>query len=128
ISVKCIFEVEDARDIRPLSEVAVEEEWVLLPGTTFSITKIEDDSVKDVGRPPAAAWKVVHLKQIKRPANPPARAAVASPAKAGAAAGLSSPAAAALAKLSNRDFSAPAAGASPAEGMRRLGRRDFRVR
>ncbi len=65
VSVKCIFEVDDARDLRALSEVASEEEWLLLPGATFAITKIEDETNGLPGRPAATAWKVVHLKQVK---------------------------------------------------------------
>jgi hypothetical protein len=133
ISVKCIFEVQDARDVRKLSEVAVEEEWVLLPGTTFAITSIEDDTVKEVGTPPATAWKVVHLKQIPRPASPPKAATGSTAAKPGSPPDLSSPAARALAQLGRRDFAvpaAPAAAAAPAadpalQAMQRLGRRDF---
>mgnify|MGYP001027664901 CR=1 FL=1 len=130
ISVKCIFEVQDARDVRKLSEVAVEEEWVLLPGTTFAITSIEDDTVKEVGTPPATAWKVVHLKQIPRPASPSKTAPAGAAAKAGGAPDLSSPAARALAQLARGNFAAPAAQTAPPaesslQAMQRLGRRDF---
>jgi hypothetical protein len=127
VSVTCILEVDDARDIRPLSEVAAEQEWLLLPGATFTITKIEDRANGTPGSPPATAWKVVHLKQIKRPSKPPATAAAAAPE-------LSTPASQALAKLAAGDFSAPRAQAAPAQGgqsstqaMRQLGRGNFRV-
>jgi hypothetical protein len=121
VSVTCVLEVDDARDIRPLSEVAVEQEWLLLPGATFAVTRIEDKTGGAPGTPPATAWKVVHLKQIKGGSVGPADTAP----KAAAAPDLSSPAAQALAKLGRGDFSASAPGESAAQKMQRLGRGDF---
>jgi hypothetical protein len=104
-----------------------------MPGATFTITRIDDEANGVPGSPPATAWKVVHLKQIKRPpyqAKPPA----ADTAKPGSPPDLSSPAAQALAKLGRGDFTAPgkqpaaAAGPSAAQALAKLGRRDFRVR
>lgn len=88
ISVFCVFDVDDARDISTLSEVQSEKEWLLLPGATFQITKIEDDPDGQEGKAPkATACKLVHLKQIPRPKQPPApRVAPGAGAAAGAAA------------------------------------------
>ena len=79
VSVKCILGVTDARNVELLSEAMHEKEWLLLPGATFTITKIEDDPVQDPGADPnATAWKIVHMKQV---ANAGGRTAPLRPTK-----------------------------------------------
>jgi hypothetical protein len=69
VSVLCEMDVINGRDIRDLSVYgAREEEWLMLPGATFSIDRIEDvtDPKKQKrGYPPATAWKIVHMTQTK---------------------------------------------------------------
>ena len=78
VSISCILEVDDARDVQALSETRQEEEWMLLPGATFDITRIEDKATGHAGTPPATAWKVVHLKQ-----RAPKKGAAGQPAPGG---------------------------------------------
>ncbi len=96
VSVKCILEVTDARNVELLSEAMDEKEWLLLPGATFTITKIEDDPVQDPGLDPkATAWKIVRMRQVPnagdrkaplRPAKPaPSAPPPASPKTANSA-------------------------------------------
>ena len=69
VSVVCIIDVDDARDVHALSEIQSEKEWLLLPGATYAITRIEDDAAVEVGRPAATAGKIVHMKQISKPSD-----------------------------------------------------------
>lgn len=98
VSVKCFFEVNDARDIKPISEIAVENEWLLLPGASFEITKIVNVKQGDPGKPgvtPATAWKEVHLKQISPKEVPPEKPAAPTAPPS-------------MQKLANGDFAVPA--------------------
>ena len=67
VSVICIVEVDDARDIQALSEIQSEKEWLLLPGATFTITSIQDDPNGEPGTPAATANKIVRMKQVRKP-------------------------------------------------------------
>jgi hypothetical protein len=101
ISVKCIFQVDNARDIQLLSDADGEKEWLLLPGATFKITKIEDDTQQVPGTiVPATSWKVVYLQQV-----PNAQAAPKTPSTAGP--DLSSAAAGAVRELAAGNFMGP---------------------
>lgn len=64
VSVFLEVEVTNARDLRQLSIFGyTEAEWLLLPGATFSISKVEDDPQHDAGAPAATLWKKVTLTQ-----------------------------------------------------------------
>jgi hypothetical protein len=64
ISVMAILKVTNARDVRNLSIFgSSEEEWLLLPGATFSIDKIKEETKGAAGKPPATKWYTVHLTQ-----------------------------------------------------------------
>ena len=64
VSVFLEVEVVNGRDLRQLSVFGYSEaEWLLMPGATFTIDRIEDDPQHDVGTPTATAWKKVKLKQ-----------------------------------------------------------------
>ena len=55
----------NGRDLRQLSVFGYSEaEWLLMPGATFAIEKVEDNPQHDAGAPAATAWKKVKLKQI----------------------------------------------------------------
>lgn len=106
VSVKCFFEVNDARDIKAISETPRENEWLLLPGASFEITKIVDAKQGDPGAPgvtPATAWKEVYLTQVSPKDVPPEKPAVpAAPAVP-----------ASMQKLASGDFSVPPRPAVP---------------
>ena len=64
ISVMAILKVTNARDVRNLSIFgATEEEWLLLPGATFSIDKVKEDATGAPGDPVATKWYTVYLTQ-----------------------------------------------------------------
>jgi len=66
ISVLATLKLTNARDIQDLSVYgAIESEWVLLPGATFKVEKIEDLPSGVKGRPPATRWVSVTLTQTK---------------------------------------------------------------
>lgn len=107
ISVKCIFQVDNARDIQLLSDAGGEKEWLLLPGATFKITKIEDDTEQVPGDiVPATSWKVVYLQQVPNAQAAPKKPRTPAPARPQGP-DLSSRAAQAVGKLAQGDFMGP---------------------
>jgi hypothetical protein len=81
MSVFAVFDCIDARDIKFLSNIQGENEWLLLPGATFAITKIEDDP-NFVPYKGSTSGKIVHLAQVpKPPKDSPRPAAAAAAAK-----------------------------------------------
>ena len=69
LSVLSIFEVHDARDIKSLSEVKAENEWVVLPGSSFDVNRIDDVPNGQAANPavtPISEWKIVRLKQKRK--------------------------------------------------------------
>lgn len=65
ISVFAVFDCIDARDVKPFSETGSEKEWLLLPGATFVVTKVEDDPDFSSARG-ATSGKIVHLVQVPK--------------------------------------------------------------
>ena len=66
LNVMCTLNTTNARDIRNLSIFgSVEEEWLLLPGATFNIDRIEEKPSGPAGTPKATKWIEVHLTQAK---------------------------------------------------------------
>ena len=66
LCVMCILNTTNARDIRNLSIFgAGEEEWLLLPGATFGIDRIEEKPSGPPGAPKATKWIEVHMTQSK---------------------------------------------------------------
>lgn len=64
LSVMCILDVKNGRDIRNLSIFgSKEEEWLLLPGATFAITSIVEKPAGSAGSPAATKWLEVHVTQ-----------------------------------------------------------------
>lgn len=130
VSVKCFFEVNDARDIKAISEIAVENEWLLLPGASFEITKIVDLKQGDPGKPgvtPATAWKEVYLKQVSPKEVPPEKpqAPAAPAAMQNLASGDFSVPAAPRSRMAPRPTPKPTLGPSSALAMQNLARGKF---
>ena len=68
ISVYAIAVVFDARNIKKLSVVPKENEWLISPGTQLRVDRIEDDLEQHPGlgnAPPATVWKKVFLTQVR---------------------------------------------------------------
>ena len=66
VSVFSEFSVSNARDIQSISEAKSEEEWLLLPGATFTITGRRTPMARPPGKDPkATSWWVIELKQTK---------------------------------------------------------------
>jgi len=63
VSVLSRFAVKDARDLAPLSRVTDESEWLILPGTTFTIDKIAPAKTRPAGKPQATEWWEITLTQ-----------------------------------------------------------------
>ena len=57
-------EIVDARDVSGMSIYPGEGEWLLPPGGKLVVASIEDDSVKNPGKPKATAWKRVKMRQV----------------------------------------------------------------
>jgi hypothetical protein len=71
LSVMSVYEVHDARDIKPLSLHDKEDEWMVLPGSTFDVTITDEAVPPTTSAVPIEARKVVYLKQRKKgPARP----------------------------------------------------------
>lgn len=65
-SVLCVLKTTNARDVRDFSVFgSKEEEWLLLPGSSFKVDRIETFDTGEAGRPPATEWHVVYMTQVK---------------------------------------------------------------
>ncbi len=63
VSVRSQFAVTDARDVQGLSNVKSEKEWLLLPGTSFTIDSIKPAAIQLPGKPQATEWWEITLTQ-----------------------------------------------------------------
>lgn len=66
VSVLCILDTTNARDVRNFSIFGSgEQEWMLLPGSSFKIDRVETSDKGTEGRPKATEWHVVYMSQVK---------------------------------------------------------------
>ncbi|RIJ77345.1 DUF4157 domain-containing protein [Nakamurella silvestris] len=71
ISVLCVIEVKTARDIVALSLHPGETEWLILPGTKFSVDDIVTAEQGQPGESPSATeWRTVYMSEKTGPENP----------------------------------------------------------
>lgn len=57
-------EVTEGRDVIAMSAYQNEDEWTMLPGSSYVVESIDKPDHGDMGDPPATAWRYVFMRQI----------------------------------------------------------------